>query len=210
MRRHLLTDHQETSYRSAPLGEVQQEQERQAQTQSQFAMQVAETQQRQRASLRTGDLINARKIRSSYLRTWASLGFGVYAFGMIVLHLMWLFGTLDGPYLESVRSWQPFLLVGMLIELALAAPIGASMHSAIGAEGLETTTIWGWRRALRWSEMTSARRARMLGIPYLRIGAEKGLALWLPLIPADKAAFVTALNDYAPTNHPVRQALHLD
>ena len=210
MRRHLLTDHQETSYRSAPYGEAQQEQERQAETQTVLAPQIAATRRRKRTSLRTSELTNARTLRVSYLRIWAILSLGVYVTTTILLHLMWLFGALDGPYLQEVRFWQPPLLAGMLIELLLAGPIAWSMRSDIGAEGLVTTTIWGWRRALHWSEMISARRARLLGIPYVRIAAEKGLALWLPLIPADKAAFVAALDDYTPTGHPVRQALHLD
>jgi len=208
MRRHLFTDHTDhevVSHQKVSLVDVRQEQ--QTETATVVEPRVGVT--RRYTPLRAKQLTNARTLRVSYVRTWACLNLIGYVEGIVALHLMWLLAGLQGSYLTELRSEQPALLAGMFVGLFMAFPVAWTMRSDIGPEGLVTITYWGWRRALRWSEMTSARRARMLGIPYLRIGAEKGRALWLPLIPADKAAFIAALDDYTPTGHPIRQALHL-
>lgn len=62
---------------------------------------------------------------------------------------------------------------------------------------------------LAWSDMSSAKRVKFLGLPYIRVGRKKGLPFWLPLYFKGQRPIEEALLDCAPASNVLNQ-LELD
>ncbi|MEQ9547260.1 MAG: hypothetical protein RIK85_14735 [Marinobacter sp.] len=54
------------------------------------------------------------------------------------------------------------------------------------------------RNKLEWSEISSLKRTRFLGLPYLKVQRRKGMGWWVPLYYVGKTSFEKTLTSYLP------------
>ncbi len=62
---------------------------------------------------------------------------------------------------------------------------------------------------LAWSDISSAKRVKFLGLPHIRVKRKKGLPIWLPLYFKGQRPIEEALLDCAPASNVLNQ-LELD
>ena len=55
-----------------------------------------------------------------------------------------------------------------------------------------------------WDDIVSAAPARVLGLPYIKLGQRSGKAWWLPLFFQGATDMPSALEAFAPDDHPVK------
>ncbi len=74
----------------------------------------------------------------------------------------------------------------------------------VGAEEINATDFWGFRRSLRWADIESTSRFRFLGLEWLRLmPADGSRPLWLPTFIRKRDAFLASVKEFAPADHPL-------
>jgi hypothetical protein len=59
-------------------------------------------------------------------------------------------------------------------------------------------------KRVAWSDIVSAAPARLLGLPYIKLGRSSGKAWWLPLFFHGATDVPSALEAFAPEDHPLK------
>lgn len=116
-------------------------------------------------------------------------------------------GVLD---FGAAHPWKTVALSMFTAALAAALTLGwTRMRVTLFPDGLKCYDLSGSYRFARWQEMAWARPTRMiLGLPYLRVGADDGRGpMWLPLFLVDVPRFAVLVSAHAGPGHPVAVAL---
>jgi hypothetical protein len=140
--------------------------------------------------------------RMSWLRLYAVLGTMTF-FGTVV-PLGFLLGV------QPLLGMGAVFLGQLLFEALFALAMCSAFPTTVSAESLGATTFWGKRLALRWDRIEAAQQRSFLFLPYLVVTSKDGGApLWVPLFVADRVGFAAALQENAPEDSPIRQAIRL-
>jgi hypothetical protein len=75
--------------------------------------------------------------------------------------------------------------------------------SAYSADGIYGHSFWGFRRFVRWQNVTKTRTFPMLNLPWLRVFDADGKVLWLPLFQRNRKDFREEIQKFAPPDNPV-------
>jgi hypothetical protein len=76
-------------------------------------------------------------------------------------------------------------------------------QDSFSAEGIYGHSFWGFRRFVRWQDVTSARTLRLFNLKFLRLYSTNGQVTWLALFTAQKIIFREEIRRLAPANNPV-------
>jgi hypothetical protein len=128
---------------------------------------------------------------------------GFVAFALLPLVIRRVHGAGWGDWRVVAAGFGALLLVPLLL-YALLAPFVWWFRVRVHELGLRAFDAWGRRLAVRWTEMTTAERLDLPGMPYLRVRTrEEGVELVVPLFLARRDAFVRAVTARAGPSNPM-------
>jgi hypothetical protein len=120
-----------------------------------------------------------------------------------------------GVHLDWLMAWRivnaalsPILLVWvistpLLYVLITSTPVGFS------ADGIYAYSTFGFRRYIRWAEISKVRKHAVLNLKVLGIYSKvDGKVTRLPLYQAHKKEFINEIRKFAPPNSPVLKFLN--
>lgn len=132
--------------------------------------------------------------------------------GKEIFYLRWrkamtaLFVALFIPivYLSLVHGVYEQIVLA-LFNLAVAI-VGIWFFSAVAIsnDGLVLYRV----NRLRWEEVKSARKVRLLGLPYVLIKRHTGFTWWLPLYYEGKRDIREALRSVVPSGNPLKESIN--
>jgi hypothetical protein len=125
--------------------------------------------------------------------------------GLLLLLIIFVLFFRDQPLRLIIEG-----MVGGAAAGVLAMVYGVYFQSvAVHPQKLRAYTFWGTKVILEWTEIVAVRPIRILGLLYLRVvSSGRKKPIWLPLFLVDLPGFVTAVNESAPADNPLRQWLH--
>jgi hypothetical protein len=100
---------------------------------------------------------------------------------------------------------RQLMAAGILISVSFALSVSMSIGfpAAFSADGIYSHSFWGNRRFVRWQHITKVRIFPMFNLLWLRIYADDGGVLWLPLFQRHRTEFRDEIRKHAPPDNPV-------
>jgi hypothetical protein len=106
---------------------------------------------------------------------------------------------------------EAFAVAGISVVVfpfALAQILPLLFPCAFSPEGVYGQSAWGQRRFVRWQDIASARRLRILHLQWLRIyPATDDCTIWVGPAKARDADFIREVQRFAPVGRPILNCL---
>jgi hypothetical protein len=124
-------------------------------------------------------------------------------------------GLMLGAVVGRLSRWiqgEPFSWPETLPMMAIAAVLVMSIYylqpTLGGPQGIKAMNSWGFRRALKWSDIVSVGFGRMYGMqPSLKLLDRHGRAHWIARDTKDLGALHRLAVEHGGAHHPLAQAL---
>jgi len=122
--------------------------------------------------------------------------------------LLWL---LIFYFLKLKSAGLPIGLAGAALTSLILAFVAVLYYPiSVGAGGLHSFDAWGRYHRVPWSEITTVRPFRLLGLKYLRVfQAGQPRTIWVPLFLSDMNRFRSLVLQHAGSANPLSVALKM-
>jgi hypothetical protein len=129
----------------------------------------------------------------------------VFMFVGSMLIVLTLIVMRDGFHFDRRALAALAIATGALLVLSILDSwiLSLAFTAAFSSEGIYGHSVWGWRRFVRWQDISSVRTFRLANLRWLRVFAADGKVTWVALFQSKNADFREEIRRLAPPGHAV-------